>query len=209
MQSILFIGTNKTGSSRDAIVAARKLGYSTVLFTDRRSFIDNKDQFPEVNKLIYVNLKKMSNIRSEIKSLISKETQIEAIVSFIDPYVYKAAVLSKEFCNTNVSDDAIYKMQNKILTRDSLANNPYNPWYKVYNPRVRMSSLIKKVDNQFPIIVKSPTSTASKDVYLATDQNELTECIKTLKAKYSRSRILLENYCNGPQYLVEALVANK
>ena len=56
MRTIVFIETNKSGSSREAIKAAERLGFFTVLFTNRQKFIQQRTEFPEVHQMILVEL---------------------------------------------------------------------------------------------------------------------------------------------------------
>lgn len=58
----------------------------------------------------------------------------------------------------------------------------------------------------FPLIVKSPKSTGSKDVLLATDADQLNNHLKALRSKNPYETIMIEEYLEGPQYLVEAVV---
>ena len=45
MKTIIFINSNKTGSSREAIKAADKMGYFTILLTDKSGFT-NRSEYP-------------------------------------------------------------------------------------------------------------------------------------------------------------------
>ncbi|MEH7450711.1 biotin carboxylase, partial [Bacillus toyonensis] len=46
MDTIVFIETNKSGSSREAIKAAEKLNFFTVLLTKKTKFINERTIFP-------------------------------------------------------------------------------------------------------------------------------------------------------------------
>ncbi len=56
MRTIVFIETNKSGSSREAIKAAERLGYFTVLLTNKKNFINQRTEFPDVHQMILVEL---------------------------------------------------------------------------------------------------------------------------------------------------------
>lgn len=56
--------------------------------------------------------------------------------------------------------------------------------------------------------MKSPKSTGSKDVLLVKNKNQLILAIQSLLKKLPNEEILLEEYVDGPQYLVEILVQN-
>lgn len=58
-------------------------------------------------------------------------------------------------------------MENKILTRNVLKDLPISLKYLTYKPTESLSSFLKETKNMnFPLIVKSPKSTGSKDVLL-------------------------------------------
>ena len=42
MKSIIFIGTNKSGSSREGIKAAKQMGFYIHLLTDRKKYLDQR-----------------------------------------------------------------------------------------------------------------------------------------------------------------------
>lgn len=54
--------------------------------------------------------------------------------------------------------------------------------------------------------MKSPKSTGSKDVLLVKNKDQLILSIQSLLNKLPNEEILLEEYIDGPQYLVEILV---
>lgn len=100
-------------------------------------------------------------------------------------------------------------MKNKILTRNILENLPISLNYLIYKPTDSLKSILKKAKKiKFPLIIKSPSSTGSKDVLLAKDKDELIASIQFLLGKCPNTEILLEEYIEGPQYLVEILVKN-
>jgi histidinol phosphatase-like PHP family hydrolase len=65
MKTIIFIGSNKSGSSREAIKAAERLGFFTVLFTDREPFLD----FPDVQQMIYTELNDYDLLNANIREI--------------------------------------------------------------------------------------------------------------------------------------------
>jgi hypothetical protein len=53
MQTIIFLGSNKSGSSREALKAAKILWYFTVLLTDREKWIkQQRKEFTDVHQMI-------------------------------------------------------------------------------------------------------------------------------------------------------------
>ncbi|MDR4914646.1 ATP-grasp domain-containing protein [Bacillus pseudomycoides] len=209
MNTIVFIETNKSGSSREAIKAAEKLNFFTVLLTDQKRFLEERSEFPDVHQMIFTDINDYDNLITVIHNLKKTGKNIKGIFSFIDYFVYVAACLSEKFCKSMVSTDAIYHMENKILTRNVLKNLPISLNYLIYKPIKSLSSFLKTVEMKFPLVVKSPESAGSKDVLLAKDRDQLISSMQTLLKKRPNEEILLEEYVDGPQYLVEVLVHNK
>ncbi|HGH7177719.1 TPA: ATP-grasp domain-containing protein [Bacillus wiedmannii] len=209
MDTIVFIETNKSGSSREAIKAAEKLNFFTVLLTKKTKFINERTMFPDVHQMIFTDINDYDNIITTIKKLNKSGKNIKGIFSFIDPYVYVAARLSEKFCSNIVSSKAIHHMENKILTRNVLKDLPISLNYLIYKPTESLSSFINKNNKiNFPLIVKSPKSTGSKDVLLVKNKDQLILSMQSLLKKLPNEEILLEEYIDGPQYLVEILVQN-
>ncbi|PGY07770.1 ATP-grasp domain-containing protein [Bacillus sp. AFS031507] len=207
MQTIVFIETNKSGSSREAIKAAERLGYFTVLLTNRQKYIQQRTEFPEVHQMILVELSNYDEIKKTLSKLQRQGKPIKGIFSFVHSYVHVAAALSEEFCSGVVSTDSILKMENKVLTRELLKGHPNSPYYALYNPDdFSLENFIGQAKNYLPLIVKSPTSAGSKDVHLANNENQLRLALQELLKK--NEQILLEEYLLGPQYLIEVLVHN-
>ncbi len=206
MRTIVFIETNKSGSSREAIKAAERLGYFTVLFTNKKTFIHQRTEFPDVHQMILVELSNYGELRKNVSNLQQQGKRINGILSFVDPFVHVAAALSEEFCSSVVSTEAILKMENKVLTRELLKDLPISSLYEIYTPDYSLENFIELANNHLPLIVKSPTSAGSKDVLLANNENELKLAIQKLLKK--NEQILLEEYLEGPQYLIEVLVHN-
>ncbi|MCP1122500.1 ATP-grasp domain-containing protein [Bacillus sp. 3103sda1] len=210
MDTIVFIETNKSGSSREAIKAAEKLNFFTVLLTNKKKFIEERSTFPDVHQMTFTDINDYDNIITTIEKLEITGKDIKGIFSFIDPFVSVAARLSEKFCSNIVSTQAIYQMEDKVLTRNVLKNLPISLNYLIYKPTESLSSFIEKTKKmEFPLIVKSPKSTGSKDVLLVKDKDQLISSMQSLLKKLPNEEILLEEYVDGPQYLVEVLVRNE
>ncbi|WP_413306213.1 ATP-grasp domain-containing protein [Bacillus sp. 1P10SD] len=206
MRTIVFIETSKSGSSREAIKAAERLGYFTVLFTNKQTIIHQRTEFPDVHQMILVDTSNYAALKRNIRKLQNQGKQIKGIMSFVDPFVHVAAALSEEFCSSVVSADSIYKMENKVLTRQVLKGLPMTSNYEIYTPDYSLEYFTELANTHLPLIVKSPTSAGSRDVLLANNEKELKLAIQKLLNK--NEQILLEEYLEGPQYLVEVLVHN-
>ncbi|MEW9501937.1 ATP-grasp domain-containing protein [Jeotgalibacillus marinus] len=206
MKTIVFIGSNKSGSSREAIKAAERLGFFTVLLTDRELFFENRLDFPDVHQMIRTELTDYDLLKAKVKELQEQGKKIEAILSFIDPFVHVAAKLAKELGITAISPDPLVKMEDKVLTRELLKDLPVSPSFARY---VKGDSLedFNKQKRAFPVIVKTPISTGSKDVLFAKNEWQLEQSIDRL-LNTENNEVLIEEYLEGPQYLVEACVYN-
>ncbi|MFJ7734069.1 ATP-grasp domain-containing protein [Lysinibacillus sp. NPDC097231] len=201
MKTIIFIGTNKSGSSREATRAAEKLGYFTVLFTNNEKQLQQRKAYPDIHKMILIDTSNIEDMKEEIYNLGKSGLEIKTIVSFVDPFVHVASILCDEFCNNVTSSSAIEMMEDKEKTRNFLKNQPYSPKFFLIKPRESVPNNL-----EFPLIVKSPKSTGSKDVLLANDNNQLNKHLSYLRSKNPNETIMIEEYIEGPQYLVEAMV---
>ena len=201
LKAIIFIGTNKSGSSREAIKAAEKLGYFTILFTHNEKQLQQRKAYPDIHKMIYIDTSNIEDMIEEIHDLLETGLEIKSIVSFVDPFVHIASILCDEFCQNYTSSTAIEMMEDKEKTRNILKDQPYSPKFFLKKPHETFSN-----NMVFPLIVKSPKSTGSKDVLLATDKNQLDAHLTFLQNKNPGETIMIEEYIDGPQYLVEAMV---
>ncbi len=206
MKTIVFIETQKSGSSREAIRAAERLGYYTVLLTNRPSFLEKRSEFPDVHLMRLCNLSDIEEIRDNIRALTLRALDIHSIISFVDPYCHTACLMAEEFGVNRFSTRAIIKMQDKILSREALAHSPYVPKYQVLSDELTGITLNIEDNQQTRFIVKSPNSTGSKDVYVINSEKKLERYMELLDKKYPGVPILVEEYLDGPQYLVEAVV---
>ncbi len=201
LKTIIFIGTNKSGSSREATRAAEKLGYFTVLFTNNEKQLQQRKAYPDIHKMILIDTSNIEDMKEEIYNLGKSGLEIKTIVSFVDPFVHVASILCDEFCNNVTSSSAIEMMEDKEKTRNFLKNQPYSPKFFLIKPRESVPNNL-----EFPLIVKSPKSTGSKDVLLANDNNQLNKHLSYLRSKNPNETMMIEEYIEGPQYLVEAMV---
>lgn len=207
MKAIIFIGSNKSGSSREAIKAAERLGFFTILLTDRERLLIDRLDFPDVHQLVLTELTNYNLLKEKIKEIQAQGKKIEAILSFIDPYVHVAAQLSKELDLTAVPPEPLAKMEDKLLTRELLKDLPVSPYFARFKKDYSLIDFIDKQEISFPLITKTPVSTGSKEVLFVKDENHLALSINSL-LKNGSDEVLLEEYLEGPQYLIEACVYN-
>ena len=207
MQTIVFIGSNKSGTSRDALITSTEMGYYTVLLTNRKVFLDQRDEFPEVHRMEYIdNLLDEEKISTILTDLVQQTKQLCAVISFIDPFVSFAARLSKKLGLFQQSVDALTKMEEKTLFRKQLKDLPVSPFHCVELIKLSIDYYVEKYKHYLPLILKSPVSNGSKDVLLAKTNQDLKEAFKYFKRKFPEMPLLVEEYLCGPQYLIEVLV---
>ncbi|MBL0387835.1 ATP-grasp domain-containing protein [Tumebacillus sp. ITR2] len=206
MKAIVFLDSNKSGSSREAIRAADRLGYVTILITDRQSFLTKRQEFPDVHRMIYKNLNDMEDLRKQLRDLQEQGFKIELVVSFVERRVHAAALLNLECTESTQSVEAIPVMENKIKTREALRDTPYGLAFSTLENSEDILSFLTELENQLPLIIKNPNSTGSKDVIKVNNYNQLVRETHRLQKRYPGDPILFEEVVDGPQYLVEALV---
>lgn len=206
MKSIIFIGTQRSGSSREAIKAAKRLGYKTVLMTSRISQIHNQKAYPEVSQMVFCNVSDYADLKGNISELKENGLEIETIISFVDSSGYIASLLADEFGVGCFTSEAIFKMHDKLLSRECIKHTPYVPWYKVLKEDYFES--IDEIRYKLPLILKKPNSTGSKDVHLVNSVNEYLYRLERLSNGY-QDQVIVEQYIRGPQFLIESLVENK
>lgn len=207
MDTIVFIGSNKSGSSRDAIQMAEQMGYFTVLYTDKEKLIQQREEFPDVHQMIYLKDIQQKEILKENLNLLQEQgKRIKACISLVDPFVYLATVLSEELGLTQFSAGALYKMEEKTRFRQELQDLNVNPLFNVITLETSIKDILDEYKDSLPLIIKSPQSNGSKDVFFACTEKELQEDIHKLRKHFPKASILIEEYLEGPQYLIEVLV---
>ncbi|OEH92776.1 ATP-grasp domain-containing protein [Bacillus solimangrovi] len=205
MKSIVFIETNKSGSSREAIKAAKALGFNTHLLTKNEEFHSQKHDFPDIDEIHLVNVSNESEVDQVVKQ-ITKHYFVAFVISLVDSYVYLSAKLSNKYCQTQLSHDAIKVMEDKLLTRTCLQNKSYSPWFIIFHKQDSIEQLLNKIEKRYPLIVKLPKSCGSKDVFLIHSEKELTEQLHRLQKVNDNDIILIEEFLQGPQVIVETIV---
>lgn len=205
LDTIVFIGANKSGSSREAIKVAESLGYFTVLLTDREKFLKQRREFPDVHHMVLTNLNSKDTIRKEIDHLIEKGLNVKSIMSLVDPFVSVACQIADEFGVNRTSCQAIEIMENKHLTRETMKDSKYNSYYLLIDGDTIHTDTLAILERKLPLIIKSPKSTGSKDVVQVSTMKELISEFLQMREKTS-APILIEEYLDGPQFLVEAVV---
>ena len=204
MKTIVFIGCHTFGTSNEALLIAKQMGYYVVLLTDKR-----KHDSLKVDQLIYLNdLFNVENCIDAITELEGKGYEICACLSFVDPYISYTVKLAKHFGLTEMSMDSLYLMENKIRFREKLKHLPSSPFYTTCPNEGIGDSFIEKLNSHFPLILKPATTNGSRDLFLVETEQQLKKNLHFLLKKYPLKAVLIEEYLLGPQYLIEVFVQN-
>lgn len=202
MKTIVFLGSNKFGTSTEALTVAKEMGFYIVLLTDKKTHY-----FPNVDQFIYIkNLMDEKTCIDAIKKLREQGKNICACLSFIDPYISYTARLAKHFNLTEISFDALYLMENKIRFREILKSLPCSPYFTIFNNNEDIEQFAENHKSLLPFIIKPPTSNGSKDVLFVEKEEYLKNALQFLRQKRPEQLLLAEEFLLGPQYLIEVLV---
>ncbi|MEZ7173107.1 ATP-grasp domain-containing protein [Sporosarcina sp. OR05] len=202
MESILFIESARSGSSREALAAATRLGFTPILLTCKKRFLCQFDASTQIYCLDHINERV---IRETIQELRQKGYMIRAIMSFVDPYVSMAATLSNEYCQSAISVEALKVLENKCETRNVLRTNSTSISYEAFIPSAIQPSF-STTDRKFPQILKKATSNGSKDLYKIETAEQLEAVIEKITMTNGYEQWLLEDYVEGIQYIIELAV---
>lgn len=208
MRTIIFIGLNKSGSSREAVKAANELGYYTVVFTDQEKQIQQRSEYQDVHQLSLVDLTNIEEIKQQIHLLQQRGNEVVIITSFVAKYIQIASSLADEYCVNYLSTEALGIMENKEKTRSFFSNQPFTPRFKLITEDVQLPFAFSYQKLKFPVVVKCASSTGSKDVLFAANMRKLEDNVNKLRTKNPNETIIIEEYVVGDQYLVEVLVTN-
>ncbi|WP_419888747.1 ATP-grasp domain-containing protein [Neobacillus niacini] len=208
MRTIIFIGVNKSGSSREAVKVANELGYYTVVFTNLEKQMQQRSEYQDVHHMTLIDLSKIEEIKQQIELLQQRGHEIVIITTFVAKYVQTASRLADEYCVNYLSTEALAIMENKDTTRSTFANQSFTPRFKLITKDMQMPVDLSDPKLKFPVVVKCASSTGSKDVIFAENMKALEKNAGKVRAKNPNETIIIEEYVEGDQYLVEVLVTN-
>lgn len=209
IKAIVFIHTQKSGSSREAIKAAEHMGYYTILFTKNVKLSLRRNELPDVHYLKVCDLSNLEELTKEIRAQYDRGIDVCAVISFVDPYCHTASMLADLFGINRFSTDAILKMENKIFTRQLLSSTPYSAQHSVFDKAPDIDMTYEKMKGFLPLVIKSPESAGSKDVIRINDYKDFKKESNLLLNKYPNVPVMVEEFLDGPQYLVETIVYRK
>ena len=206
MNSIVFIETHKSGSSYDAITAAKEMNYHTILITDIKSHLIKRSDFSNVDLMLFCNLYDLDMIKNEIDSLLENDLTICAIVSFVEEACYIASLLAMQYNLVYFTPEAILIMIDKLKTRKAISDTPYSTFFHEIKNRYDFNG--KDIIRKYPIILKEPISSASRGVVKVNNYTEFANAYNEFVRESPYEPLLLEEYVDGPQFLVETIVVD-
>jgi len=153
--------------------------------------------------MIYCNLYDEERIKEMISYLQQLPLNIVGILSFVDPWCSQAAKLAEAYGLKAFSGEAMRQMEDKLKTREALRNTVHNPKYipipATHRNRYYQAKCL------IPAVVKYIDSCGSKDVFFCPDRESLDKNFNQLLKLYPTGTILVEEFLDGPQYIVEVL----
>lgn len=206
MDAILFIETPQYGSASEAFKAAYEMGLQSIAITKRNYLFHNTDLLSFIHRVIFMEEIHEASIKKEISELLSSGYHIRAIISFVDPYVSLAAELSNEYCNSSISTQALRCMENKLFVREKLRGNRATIDFVQLNEVRDFESF---VNDRFPKVMKSTLSNGSKGVRFIENKAEIVEVWRKMLQKFPKHPLILEDYVEGEQYVVELIVIQR
>lgn len=177
------------------------------MITNNYQQFEERKKYPEANYVFYSDLNNISKIRSLLNYLQLQHFNIRSIVSFVDPFCGLAAKLAQEYNVGCFNSQAMYLMQNKLLSRDVLKETPYNPRYFVITQAETISDV--EIEALLPVVLKYIESNGSKDVYFCKDLDSFKKYKNKLFETYPNVNLIVEEFLDGPQVIVEALTIDK
>ncbi|WLR43125.1 ATP-grasp domain-containing protein [Bacillus carboniphilus] len=198
MDAVVFIGINEP--SRQAWKEANLMGYYTFILSDK--YIITRQRY--LNQFKCVDVKDESQINVALFEILQVGFTIKAIVSLCESTIMMASKLHQKFCHSFWPVKPVYKMSNKYETRECLRETKYNIEYQ---------KLIKENDGLdviigFPLILKSIYSKGSKYVRKILNHNQLLKESEILFKETRAEELLIEQFVEGRQFLVEVMVFN-
>jgi biotin carboxylase len=100
-------------------------------------------------------------------------------------------------------------MEEKTRIREHLKTLSVSPKFTIFQgEQSSIQQFVQENQQYLPLILKNPVSNGSKDVLLVETITELKEGLEYLNKKFPSSRVLIEEYLLGTQYLIEVIAKN-
>jgi len=201
MNCVVFIGSQRAGSSFDALCEAKSMGYYVVLMTNIPSHMAAKNFFECVDEMLLCQTSNISHVRYEIDVLAEKGLKVCAVISFTEEGCLVASIMAKERGLVHFTVEAIRVMRDKLETRKTIGHTAYSPFFYGMDGRNEPSK--QEIESKLPLIIKNPLSSGSKSVIMV---NSYEDYKTELESHPPTEPLLIEEYLDGPQFLVETVV---
>ncbi|MDC2865513.1 ATP-grasp domain-containing protein [Bacillus sp. BP-3] len=212
MKKLLFIESNTTGTGMLALIKARELGFTPVLFTSSPKRYIGLEETQCI--ILECDTNNLDCIRAIIRSQFEAD-EIKGITTTSEFYIETVAVLAKELGLVGNPIDTVKKCRNKAEMRLLLKDmcNIYPLWFYTIGSPERLEEI--KDNIRFPCIVKPVDDSGSNNVLKCYSYEEVrNQTEKILNNMYNvRSQkniqnVLVEEYVPGQEYSVEVFAHN-
>ncbi|MBD1574815.1 ATP-grasp domain-containing protein [Vibrio sp. S17_S38] len=145
--------------------------------------------------------------KNEVIKQCNKTPNLRGIINLTDTWTNMATEVSEHFGFTGQNPISTKICRNKFLLRNTLCKNNLtkgiSKLVKLNNPTYQYEKDLSNL--KYPLIVKDPSGTGSKNVWFAENYDELINLILDLKNKEDLEDILLETYFTGTLYSAETI----
>lgn len=203
--TILILGAGLM--QRPAIQAAKSLGCQVVL-------VDGNPQalcVPLADTFVHLDLKNKEGIKDlalelfsqgKLQGVFTAGTDFSATVSYVGEACGFAVHSYQAACNA--SDKSLMRG----CFRDSGVPSPAFMKVEANSQAATNGEEITSFFNNYPLVVKPVDNMGGRGCRLAHGQQELTDAIKDAQANSRSQRAIVEEYMEGPEFSIDALVYN-
>lgn len=207
MKNVLLLVPTETYRAQAFISGATHLGVSLT--------IASQEPLPMSHRMgdraIVVSLDHPQTSLSQIE-LANETKHFDAIVSIDDAGLKTAALASQELGLKHISTLTTDLAQNKIAMRQRLSDSRVaQPIFQTYREGERLEEKLSAI-GKFPVVIKPATLSGSIGVMRANSAQEVREAVPIVRAIQashgcaSEFPLLIEEYIDGTEYAVEAIV---
>lgn len=180
--------------------AARRLGLSAIIATDRR--LDHLERLAATEgPAVHVIECDVFNPLAVIDALRNENVQPCAVFSNSDHLQTSTALVAAEFGLPCKDWRVCYAAKNKAAMRERLRERGLpSPWFHMLAPGEPLPS-----DAPYPVIAKPREGVASLDVRLCANAGELRAHLDAFRRQGPDRAVLLEGFLDGPLFTLETL----
>ncbi len=207
MKNVLLLVPTETYRAQAFIDAASQLGVTlTIASQDPLPLADRMG-----NRALVVSLDHPATAVDQIE-LASQSVHFDAIVSIDDTGLKTAAIACQRLGLRHISTSTTELAQNKIAMRQRLSSAKINqPRFQTYQDHEDLKEKLSAI-GRFPVVLKPATLSGSIGVIRANSEQDVRESVpvvRSIQQAHGCDRdfpIVIEEYINGREYAVEALV---